>query len=193
MKKILPVLIIIVIAVLAFIFGKPLWNKFFSEKMIVLYSEQPVLKTDLCKYIESTGTVEPEELVNVGAQIGGMVIRFGPDTKGKSVDYGSRVKAGGILAQIDDSLYIAERDIAKANCEQGKAAIASAQASQEEAQSHYNLTKAEWERTDHLFDQVNTVKLAVWRTDQQADLADGVLPFDQYCCLLSQQSFPNVN
>jgi HlyD family secretion protein len=153
MKKLLPVLIIIVIAVLAFIFGKPLWNKFFSEKMIVLYTEQPVLKTNLCKYIESTGTVEPEELVNVGAQIGGMVIRFGPDTKGKAVDYGSRVKAGGILAQIDDSLYLAERDIAKANCEQGKAAIASAQASQEEAQSHYNLTKAEWERTDHLFDQ----------------------------------------
>ena len=106
MKKLLPVLIIIVIAVLAFIFGKPLWNKFFSEKMIVLYTEQPVLKTNLCKYIESTGTVEPEELVNVGAQIGGMVIRFGPDTKGKPVDYGSRVKAGGILAQIDGNAGI---------------------------------------------------------------------------------------
>ena len=153
MKKILSVLLLIIVAAAVIFGGKILWKKFFTEKMITIHSSQPVMKANLCKYIEATGTVEPEELVNVGAQIGGMVIRFGPDTDGKAIDYGSKVKAGGILAQIDDSLYVAERDIAKANCEQGEAAIASAQASQEEAQAHYNLTKSEWERTKHLFDE----------------------------------------
>lgn len=153
MKKFLSVLLLIIVAAAVIFGGKFLWSKFFTEKMITVHSSQPVIKTNLCKFIEATGTVEPEELVNVGAQIGGMVIRFGPDTNGKPIDYGSKVKAGGILAQIDDSLYLAERDIAKANCEQGEAAIASAEASLKETEAQFALAKAEWERTVHLFEQ----------------------------------------
>ena len=73
-----------------------------------------VRKNDLVRSITATGTVEPEELVNVGAQVQGMITKFGPDSKGKAVDYGSIVKEGGVLAWIDDSLYAAELRSAQA-------------------------------------------------------------------------------
>ena len=151
MKKLLTLLIVIAAVIALYWFCKPLIAKVFAEKIITQYSTQAIRMGDLRRTIESTGTVEPEELVNVGAQIGGMVISFGKDADGKTVDYGSKVKAGTLLAQIDDSLYLAERDIARANCAQGEASIASAKASLEEAQAQYNLAESDWKRISVFF------------------------------------------
>lgn len=158
MKKLLTLLIVIAAVIALYWFCKPLIAKVFAEKIITQYSTQAIRMGDLRRTIESTGTVEPEELVNVGAQIGGMVISFGKDADGKTVDYGSKVKAGTLLAQIDDSLYLAERDIARANCAQGEASIASAKASLEEAQAQYNLAESDWKRISVLFEQGVTPK-----------------------------------
>lgn len=72
---------------------------------------------DLRMFIAATGTVEPNELVEVGALVSGMVTGFGdggrkPSAR-KDVDasrrvpvrVGSRVTAGGVLAQVDTKLY----------------------------------------------------------------------------------------
>jgi HlyD family secretion protein len=60
---------------------------------------------DLVARISATGTLEPEEVVDVGAQVAGQILSFGKDQQGKAIDYGSAVKAGTVLARIDDSLY----------------------------------------------------------------------------------------
>ena len=47
---------------------------------------------------------EPEEVIDVGAQVAGQILSFGKDADGKTVDYGSHVREGTVLARIDDWL-----------------------------------------------------------------------------------------
>src|SRR5512141_1648359 len=56
-------------------------------------------RTDLTSTIQATGTVEPEELIDVGAQVAGQIQEFGKDKDGKPIDYGSVVEEGTVLAQ----------------------------------------------------------------------------------------------
>jgi len=74
------------------------------------------------------GTVEPEELIDVGAQVAGQINSFGKDKNGKTIDYGSVVEEGTILAQIDDSLYAADVAMAKAQLQQAMAGVQRAEA-----------------------------------------------------------------
>jgi HlyD family secretion protein len=81
------------------------------------FRTQPVVRDDLLIAVSATGTVEPVEIIDVGAQIVGSVKSFGPDAgrPGKTIDYGSHVKQGDVLAQLDDLPHQAELDRARAN------------------------------------------------------------------------------
>jgi HlyD family secretion protein len=81
------------------------------------FRTQPVVRDDLLIAVGATGTVEPVEIIDVGAQIVGSVKSFGPDANrpGKTIDYGSSVKQGDVLAQLDDLPHRAELDKAQAN------------------------------------------------------------------------------
>ena len=77
----------------------------------------PVTRDDLLIAVSATGTVEPVEIVDVGAQIVGSIREFGPDVNrpGKTIDFGSQVKEGDVLAKLDDLPHQAELDRARAN------------------------------------------------------------------------------
>jgi HlyD family secretion protein len=89
-----------------------------------------VERGDLRVTISATGTVEPEEVVDIGAQVAGQIKSIGQDPRdaSKPVDYGTEVNQDTVLARIDDSLYAAEVD-------QTKAAVEAAKASQEKAEA----------------------------------------------------------
>ena len=57
-------------------------------------------------------------MVDVGAQVNGMIKAFGKDKNGEIVDYSSVVEEGTVLAKIDDSLYAAAVASAKAQLQQ---------------------------------------------------------------------------
>jgi HlyD family secretion protein len=94
-----------------------------------------VTRGDLLATISATGTVEPEEVVDIGSQVAGKIVSFGKDRDGKTVDYGSYVNAGTILAQIDDALYAAD-------VSQTKAALAQAKANAKRAEADLGQLKA---------------------------------------------------
>ena len=71
-----------------------------------------VQRSDLVATLSATGTVEPEEVIDAGARVAGPVRAFGTDKNGKSIDYGSMVEQGSVLAQIDDALYRADVEAA---------------------------------------------------------------------------------
>src|SRR4051794_20709574 len=73
------------------------------------YQTVNVRRGDLQAVIGATGTVEPQEVVDVGAQIQGQIDHFGVDKDGKPVDYNSVVEQGMLLAHIDDALYAADK------------------------------------------------------------------------------------
>lgn len=109
-----------------------------------------VKRGDLQATISATGTVEPEEVVDIGAQVAGKIVTFGTDKNGKPVDYGSVVEAGMVLAKIDDALYAADAASAKAQLAQAKAAIQKAQADLGQMQAKLFQTERDWARAQKL-------------------------------------------
>src|SRR5688500_12282851 len=61
-----------------------------------------ITRGEVISTIGATGVVQPEEVVDVGAQVAGQVEAFGKDVNGQQVDHGSRVAKDALLAQIDD-------------------------------------------------------------------------------------------
>ncbi len=111
MKTILSLLIL---AAVAAIVSFSLWPGGLREPPE--FRTLPVVRGDLLIAVSATGTVEPLETVDVGAQIVGSIRSFGPDAArpGKTIDYRSQVKAGDVLAQLDDLPHRAELDKAQA-------------------------------------------------------------------------------
>lgn len=109
-----------------------------------------VTRGDLQATISATGTVEPEEVVDVGAQVAGKIVAFGKDKDGKTVDYGSVVEAGTVLAQIDDALYAADLANAKAQLEQNKANVKRAEADLGQLQAKLYQAERDWMRAKKL-------------------------------------------
>jgi hypothetical protein len=46
------------------------------------------------KTIQAIGTLQPEDVAEIGSQIAGQIIKVGTDTDGKRIDFNSRVEAG---------------------------------------------------------------------------------------------------
>ena len=109
-----------------------------------------VKRGDLQATISATGTVVPEEVVDVGAQVAGKIVTFGQDKDGQEVDYGSVVEAGTVLARIDDSLYAADVAAAKAQLVQAKAAVQKAQADLGQLQAKLFQAENDWKRAQKL-------------------------------------------
>jgi len=109
-----------------------------------------VTRGELLVSINATGTVEPEEVVNVGAQVAGQIVSFGTDINGKEVDYGSFVEAGTVLARIDDSLYAADLAQSQAQVESAKANVEKSQADLLQFKAKLTQAELDWNRAKKL-------------------------------------------
>ena len=123
---------------------------FHSSSKGVTFRTVPVKRGDLLATISATGTVEPEEVVDIGAQVAGRIVSFGKDKNGKEIDYGSNVEAGMVLARIDDALYAADAASAKAQLTQAKAAVQKAKADLGQMQAKLVQTANDWARARKL-------------------------------------------
>ena len=111
-----------------------------------------VKRGDVTSTISASGTIEPEEVVDVGAQVAGLIKSFGTDEAGKQIDYGSVVAQGAVLAKIDESVYAADLAVARAQMEQDKAGELSAAATEDQTQAKLTQAAAEWKRAQSLYE-----------------------------------------
>ena len=109
-----------------------------------------VKRGDLVATISATGTVEPEEVVDVGAQVAGQIVTFGKDRNDKTIDYGSVVEEGTVLARIDDTLYAADVAQAKGQLQQAKAGVQRAEADLGQLQAKLVQAEQDWNRARDL-------------------------------------------
>lgn len=130
--------------------GLFIYFKFVKEEEPILFRTEEVFIGNIAKYINATGTLEPEELINVGAQVAGQIIYFGDDTDGKHIDFGSSVKTGQVLAQIDDALYLADVKHAEAALDSAKAQQNRTFAEMELSLADSKLAGKEFSRIDSL-------------------------------------------
>ncbi len=127
-----------------------LWLWLAKENGAANFRLAAVTRGDLEVTVSATGTVQPEELVDVGAQVAGKIVAFGLDVDGKPVDYGSVVKAGMVLARIDDAVYSAEVSQATAQLAQARANVQRAQADLGQFKAKLFQAENDWLRAKQL-------------------------------------------
>jgi len=149
-----PLLIIIGIVIVALI-ASQVFHK--GDAALPDLQTAAVVRGDVLAGISATGTLEPEEVVDIGAQVTGQILSFGNDTEGKSIDYGSQVEEGMLLAKVDNSLYAINKKQAQAQLQQAQSAVLAAEAGLlqskaklEQARAQFNQSKKDWERAEKL-------------------------------------------
>ena len=146
MKKLLVILVLLIAGGAG---ATALYARYGSADAAPQFRTAEVTRGDLMVTISATGTVEPEDLVDVGAQVVGRIEALGPDVmaaakqQGQHVDYTSQVEENAVLAEIDDAVYLAQRNVAKASLERAKADLLQLMARRDQA-------AADWGRAQEL-------------------------------------------
>jgi HlyD family secretion protein len=125
------------------------WHWHVNASSGVRYKTVKVRRGSLVATISSTGTLEPENVIDIGAQVSGMVEEFGrdPQDPSKRVDYGTQVDKGTVLARLDPSLYQARVNQAKASLDQARANLKLRQAQLNNASREWQRIRHEWARS----------------------------------------------
>ncbi|QOV88503.1 efflux RND transporter periplasmic adaptor subunit [Humisphaera borealis] len=121
-----------------------------STEAPVEFRTAKVKRGDLAATISATGTVEPEEVVDVGAQVAGQILSFGTDADGHQVDFRSHVEEGMLLAQIDDVTYKSQVASATAQVKSARAGVLRANAELQSAEAKQMQATRDWERAQKL-------------------------------------------
>jgi len=142
--------VILVILIVGIGAGIIAWRFRKDEVKNIGFRTVEVTRGNILSVINATGTVEPEELVDVGAQVAGQVLAFGKDEEGNEIDYGSPVAEGTLLAKIDDTTYTSDVALATAQLEQAKAGVENAQANLLQLKAKLDQAKLDWDRAQKL-------------------------------------------
>ncbi len=139
-----------VIAIIVLGTGAAVAGWYLNPRSQRAYRTAQVLRGNLLVAISATGTVEPEEVIDVGAQVAGQILSFGRDADGKTVDYGSKVTEGTVLAKIDESLYAAEAAQAEAQVQAARANLQWAEADLQQLNAKLHQAERDWQRARKL-------------------------------------------
>lgn len=151
MKKItIRLFIVLLVAILVVVLWRMVRPSAAEQGNHFVYQTVPVVRGDVQSTISASGTIEPEELVDVGAQVSGKIVSFGLDTEGAEVDYCSTVTNGMVLAKIDDVTYLADLDVARAQLSNAVASVTSAKASLAKAEVDLSHAKKDWDRAQRI-------------------------------------------
>jgi len=108
-------------------------------------------KGDVIEVINSTGTIEPVQSVQVGAFVSGPIV-------GLHADFNQEVQAGDLLAEIDPRTY-------RANVARDKAALASRRAELERGEARLQQARREEDRSNALAER-NIASISESELDQ---------------------------
>ncbi len=139
------VLVIVLVAI-----GAGVWYWRAQSGTLYTYRTATVEKGNLVATISATGTVEPEEVIDVGAQVAGKINTFGKDPKDptKFIDYRTEVDEGTILAEIDRSVYQSQLEQAQAQLVAAQVGVQKSKADLEQMRAKLAQATADWKRAE---------------------------------------------
>lgn len=112
-----------------------LWRMFFvKDESSIVYTTEAVVRGDIENLVTATGTLQPRDYVDVGAQVSGILQKL-------YVDVGDEVKKGDLLAEIDATVYAARVDGTRAQLENQKATLKDREAQLALAKIQFNRQK----------------------------------------------------
>ena len=87
-----------------------------SKNSEVVYTKAAINKGSIQALVDTTGTLNPVTIVDVGSQVSGNILEI-------FVDFNSVVKAGQVIAKIDQELFITKVNQNEANYQSSLAAV----------------------------------------------------------------------
>ncbi|MBN1845441.1 MAG: efflux RND transporter periplasmic adaptor subunit [Sedimentisphaerales bacterium] len=142
--------IVICLIVLSILGAAAGWYFHGNHDEVLTFKTAKVTRGSVLVSISASGTLEPEEVIDVGAQIAGQIRTLGTDRDGQTVDFRSVVEAGAVLARIDDSVYQAELVEATAQLQQAEASLKGAQADLLQLQARHDQAQRDWQRAQKI-------------------------------------------
>ena len=122
--------------------GLVFWSGRPSNASVTGFRTEEAKRSDLLVTFSATGTLEPEDVVDVGTQVAGMITQFGVGPDSKPIDYGSPVEPGTVLALIDDSLFKAKVQQALAQVHSSERMVDSMRAKLDQAKAKADEARA---------------------------------------------------
>jgi len=170
--------IALLIVALALIGAGARWYFKMESGTVPRYRLGKVTQGEIVRIVSSTGTVNPLNTVNVGSQISGNIQEI-------LVDFNSPVKKGQLIAKIDDSVYAAQVEQARAKLLMAEAQlrerekdvvaaqadIRSAEASLFSAKAALKLATAQYQRQKGLLESKVATEAEVETAATAADTA----------------------
>ncbi len=130
--------------------GYFLWQRSSSATPALSYVTAEVTRGDVRAVIRATGTIEPEDLIDVGAQVAGQILSFGTDIASNTVDYCSTVREGALLAKLDDVTYLADLRVSQAQLASATASVIRAHADILQLEARLQQASRDWARAQKL-------------------------------------------
>jgi HlyD family secretion protein len=170
MKRWLLVLIPLILVVAA---SGAIWRYWQKASKPAGLRTEAVQRGDLVLTISATGTVEPEEVVDVGAQVAGQIKSLGTDPRdpAKSVDYCTPVTEGTILARIDDTLYKSDVDQAEAALKVAQASLKRAEADLGQMQAKFDQASRDWKRAQETVKSLSDQEFDTYKANYYTTLS----------------------
>jgi HlyD family secretion protein len=170
-------LITITSALLVLIAGIWFWGFREKEKSEALLTEKPTYGY-ISTSVTATGTVQPVDTVAVGTQVSGTIKRV-------LVDFNSVVKKGQLLAQLDQTLLMAQVQQTEASLQQSQSNLAYQQENFNRQSQLYNagaISRADYETAENLYksakDNVNNIAAQFRAAQKNLSFSSIISPID---------------
>lgn len=130
-----------------------------AEKPV--YATEPVRRGDIENLVTATGSLQPRNYVDVGAQVSGQLKKL-------HVDVGSKVKKGDLLAEIDATVYAAKVDGSRAQLANLKAQLL-------DREAQLQLAKIQYQRQQNLAKEDATTAESIQQAEASLKSAEAQL------------------
>ncbi len=148
-KKVIVILVVVVLA--GVVLGWTLIRN--GKNNEVKYRTEALAKGDIEALVVTTGTLNPIEIVDVGSQVSGKIIKL-------NADFNSQVTQGQIVAELDQEPLRMRIDQNEANYRSRVASLERAKVTVETNEKRYERAKALFERNLISGEEIETAEVA---------------------------------
>jgi len=155
MKKKVVIGVVVLVVIAGIVFGFTYFKR--NNNKALKYEKAAIDRGDITALVDTTGTLNPVTLVDVGSQVSGKIANI-------YVDFNSQVKKGQLLAELDQSPFLTKVQQNEANYLSSEASVDKAKVTLENTEKQYNRAKSMFEKELISFEQFEATEAQYFGT-----------------------------
>jgi len=166
MKKKIIIGVFILVVIVGIVMAFTLFNR--NNNKGIKYKKEAIDKGDIEALVVTTGTLNPVTVVDVGSQVSGIIDKL-------YVDFNSKVKEGQIIAELDQSQFIARLKQNEANYRSSEAALDKAKITFENVNKKFDRAKSLFEKNLISYEEKEAVETQYYSAKADISAAESRL------------------